>query len=131
MIGMLILGDIFAELTLQPSLIDLGAGYFELGNDFKAEGYLGGSHFEDFLVKVDDDEALLYFVAPLKLFGEDALEEGRFDLGHEFLLAALIDFVVHLAIEEVIDLFLIQQIDILILKEVPQGVLLFQFGKII
>jgi hypothetical protein len=93
---------------MKSILIDFLSNIVKLRYDLQAESDFRRGHFVDLLVEVDDDQALFDIIDPAKFLGDDAFEVGRVDLRHQLDLSLLVDFVVHIAIEQVVDFLLIQ-----------------------
>lgn len=66
---------------------------------------------EEFLVEVDEDEALFDLIDPAELLGNEAFEVGGVDFGHELQLALLVDAVLHFTAQQVVYFLLAQQVD--------------------
>lgn len=115
----------------QLVFVDDAVDVLELGDDFEAEGDFVGRHLAEFLVEVEGDEALEDVVDPAELLGDEALEVGRGELGHELLLAALVHLVLHVAVEQEVDLLLRQQIHLLVAEEVAQVLLPLQLLQVL
>lgn len=118
--------DVAHQFVVELVLVNDAVHVLELGDDLEAEGDLVGRHLAEFLVEVEGDEALEDVVDPAELLGDEALEVGRAELGHQLLLAALVHLVLHVAVEQEVDLLLRQQVHLLVAEEVAQVLLSLQ-----
>jgi len=72
------------------------------------------------LVEPKHDQTLFDLIDPSELLGDDAQKICGVDLGHDLVFGSLAQPIVHFAVEEVVDFFLVEQVDGLVGEEVAQ-----------
>lgn len=130
-VDMLLLINVTHQLVKQLVFVDDAVHVLELCDDLQAEGDFVGRHFAELFVEVEGDEALEDVVDPAELLGDEALEVGGAELGHQLLLAPLVHLVLHLAVEQEVDLLLRQQVHLLVAEEVSQVLLSLQLLQVL
>lgn len=83
------------------------------------------------MIEPKHDQTLFHLIDPSELLGDDAQKICGIDLGHDLAFGSLTQPIVHFAVEEIVDFFLVEQVDGLVEEEVAQFFFALQFGEVV